>query len=99
MSPTRDDMLALNEAYRRKYAKRYGEIEKARKAAGMSIAQYNRIYQPERGANEGCFKCAKSSCGGCSWAKDFTPVEGWIAETVKYNNSYRIYWCPEFEEG
>ena len=31
-----------------------------------------------------CFRCG-NSCGGCSWSKDFVPVEGWKAEpTLMY---------------
>jgi len=50
-----------------------------------------------------CWKC-KKACGGCSWSKDFTPVNGWVeTPTVKHNNeieyrSYEIHSCPEFED-
>lgn len=52
-------------------------------------------------ANDLCFRC-DNACGGCSWSKDFTPVEGWTAEKTKIwigrttIDSYRITACPEF---
>jgi hypothetical protein len=52
-----------------------------------------------------CWDCQKA-VGGCSWSRDFTPVEGWDAEnvpyqpwetqTVKYRDTYIIRGCPEF---
>lgn len=52
-----------------------------------------------------CWSC-KNACGGCSWSRDFTPVEGWNATPTKINShrlgqidSYIIHDCPEFEEG
>ena len=52
-----------------------------------------------------CWKCQKA-CGGCSWSKDFTPVENWNAVPTKIKaygtgdgtiDSYRVIECPEFE--
>ena len=58
-----------------------------------------------------CWLCEKA-CGGCSWSKDFTPIEGWKAIPTKissytmlsngrrkkyYMDSYEIHECPEFE--
>ena len=54
-----------------------------------------------------CQSCVHA-CGetACSWAKDFAPVEGWIAEpTVISPNqpfrqeSYLVYYCPKYERG
>ncbi len=49
-----------------------------------------------------CWECAKS-CGECSWAREFKPVEGWEAkpttikgEGYKYR-SYRVISCPQFQ--
>ena len=50
-----------------------------------------------------CWNCAKCF-GGCSWSRDFIPVDGWKATpTIKRNTnhpdveSYQIEYCPEFE--
>ena len=51
-----------------------------------------------------CWRCA-NACGGCSWSKDFTPVEGWEAtpHLIKDKrggiSSYKIRKCPQFIEG
>ena len=56
-----------------------------------------------------CFTCAKAVCG-CSWSKNFAPIEGWDAVPTKIVNwtdkertvttdSYAIRGCPEYEEG
>ena len=60
-------------------------------------------------SDQPCWDC-KKALGGCSWSRDFTPVEGWIATpTYKAGNyskkrgrlppmkSYQIEYCPEFE--
>lgn len=54
-----------------------------------------------------CWRCA-NNCGGCSWSKNFTPVEGWTAVPTELQargtgekndtiSSYDVYACPEFE--
>ena len=46
-----------------------------------------------------CWDCANACTGGCSWAKDFTPVDGWLAEPWRTANgvdSYLVKECPEF---
>lgn len=53
-----------------------------------------------------CWECDKA-CGRCSWSKNFTPVEGWVAKPTKvradklskhqYVESFDVYACPEFE--
>ena len=48
-----------------------------------------------------CFVC-KKSINGCSWSKNFEPVDGWIAIKVKLDGwrkteTYKIFSCPEFE--
>lgn len=65
-----------------------------------SMTEFNRSKQI-------CFDC-KKAVGGCSWSKNFTPVQGWVAEPTKIRQSggqewrhttasYRIISCPEFE--
>lgn len=70
-----------------------------------------RKYNPE--ANGGgkvtesiCWQCANATDGSkCSWARDFTPVEGWdaIPKRIKFNeyitDSYIVRGCPKFKEG
>lgn len=54
-----------------------------------------------------CWDC-KNACGGCSWSKNFTPVEGWkITKTLIKGNfetdavieSCIVHSCPEFIKG
>ena len=57
-----------------------------------------------------CWTCQKAA-GKCSWSKNFTPVEGWVAIPTKiqdgkkyktkeprYLHSFDVYRCPEFEQ-
>ena len=51
-----------------------------------------------------CWTC-KNSCGGCSWSREFIPVDGWNAEKTfhlsngEFAESYYIKSCPEYERG
>ena len=53
-------------------------------------------YQP-------CWTCEKCF-GGCSWSRDFIPVEGWTAEETyipengEHAKSYKIISCPEYRK-
>ena len=86
------------------------------------IAQYKREHRErekrvrlvEKGASgipsdQPCWDCAKYY-NGCSWSRDFTPLEGWVAtptykagvtrsDGTRYPpmKSYHITYCPEFE--
>lgn len=53
-----------------------------------------------------CMECV-NACGGCSWSKNFTPVDGWTAEKVERRHTdgyrtvdegYRITDCPKFQK-
>ena len=53
-----------------------------------------------------CWTCKNAVCG-CSWSKDFTPVEGWEAiptkvrgniEIDEWLDSYLVVKCPRYEE-
>ena len=47
-----------------------------------------------------CWKCKKAS-GGCSWSRDFVPVDGWDAKEKTMQRiglTYLVKYCPEFEE-
>ena len=47
-----------------------------------------------------CWNCRKAT-GGCSWADDFKPVEGWEARPTMIDDmeqSFEIKSCPEFEQ-
>ena len=59
-----------------------------------------------------CWDCKKATDGElCSWAKDFTPVEGWGATPTQIHSaynpnedevgipSYKVHKCPLFERG
>jgi hypothetical protein len=50
-----------------------------------------------------CIDCG-NACGGCSWSRDFTPVDGWFAapQLVKNHDrqknlpTFLVMACPEF---
>lgn len=48
-----------------------------------------------------CWRC-QNACGGCSWSKNLTPVDGWKAEQVDVKDkegvirTYKITFCPQF---
>lgn len=53
-----------------------------------------------------CWEC-DNACGGCSWSRSFTPVEGWTAvispkadcpskEAIRRIPWYLVRTCPEF---
>lgn len=53
-----------------------------------------------------CWECANAAILGCSWSKNFTPVDGWDAvptkikaENSRYIDSYCVISCPEFVRG
>ena len=66
-----------------------------RKATKADYTKEN--YQP-------CWTC-KNACGGCSWSRDFKPVEGWTAEKTflpsngECAESYKIISCPKYIYG
>lgn len=51
-----------------------------------------------------CWSCAKCT-GGCSWSKEFKPIEGWTAAHIYRRDggrdveTYDIFACPEFVRG
>lgn len=56
------------------------------------------------GAISLCWDCNKAFTKGCSWAKNFVPVEGWTAERrdIRTNGrtgteSYKVSACPQFD--
>lgn len=52
-----------------------------------------------------CWTC-QNACGGCSWSRNYVPVEGWIAEKTirRYTDdhgfrlveSYNVLYCPSY---
>ena len=51
-----------------------------------------------------CWRC-ENACAKCSWSKDFTPVEGWVAIPTKIReshegtiDSYIVLKCPQFAD-
>lgn len=53
-----------------------------------------------------CWSCAKA-CGGCSWSREFKPIDGWDAIPTKiripdddggarYCDSFKITACPQY---
>ena len=58
-----------------------------------------------RGEYQPCCTC-KNAVFGCSWSRDFTPVEGWKAiPTIIHHGddrdipSFKIIFCPQYERG
>lgn len=57
---------------------------------------YYSKYQP-------CWTC-KNCYDGCSWSREFKPVDGWkaiktyIQDNDNYADSYKIIYCPEYIE-
>lgn len=64
--------------------------------------EYNVDYTKEE--YQPCWTC-RNACGGCSWSREFQPVEGWTAEKTsipsngEYAESYKIIHCPEYKFG
>ena len=48
-----------------------------------------------------CWDCKHATTNGCSWAKSFTPVDGWkaIPSVAGESDSYLVLECPKFEKG
>lgn len=47
-----------------------------------------------------CWTCGKSVTNGCSWAREFKPVQGWVARKRGYatvKGAYDVRYCPEYE--
>ena len=59
---------------------------------------------PKRGKEQPCCTC-KKAVFGCSWSRNFKPVEGWeaiptiITHGDRQMGSYQILNCPEYERG
>lgn len=62
--------------------------------------------QKRRGKETLCWSC-ENACGGCSWSRSLTPVEGWEAKKIKIKgnfyvgavlDSYIIKNCPEYKK-
>ena len=52
-------------------------------------------------ANTLCWDC-ENCIGGCSWSKNFEPVEGWKAKAVTNSDNsdtYLVRECPQFKKG
>lgn len=69
---------------------------KYKKRARPTIVDYGgKNFQP-------CWTCSKA-CGGCSWSRDGTPIDGWkakptyISANVGYEQSYKVSYCPQYE--
>lgn len=46
-----------------------------------------------------CIHAVPDKDHGCSWSRDFIPVDGWTARKSKgLQASYTVIYCPEFEE-
>ena len=61
----------------------------------MDMAEEASVYK----SNQPCWDCA-NACGGCSWSRNLTPIEGWTAKEVPFHAggfTYKIDKCPQFE--
>lgn len=50
-----------------------------------------------------CWNCQNACNSGCSWSKNFIPVEGWeatptISDRFTNTESYHVHKCPQFKE-
>ena len=60
--------------------------------------------KPRRTKEQLCCTCSKAY-GGCSWSRNFKPVEGWTANPTiithgdRTMDSFEIIECPEWERG
>ena len=45
-----------------------------------------------------CWECGNACTNGCSWSKSLIPVEGWIANVSKDNDSFQVLQCPEYKQ-
>ena len=46
-----------------------------------------------------CWQCKKACTNGCSWSREFVPVEYWDAEFTMVGpgiGSAIVHWCPEY---
>lgn len=79
-------------------------LEQIKKA----IAFWEKKREFASSSNTLCWTCANAYCQ-CSWSKNFTPVEGWVAERrilyrhgdegdMVYLDSYSVEECPQYEE-
>ena len=58
-------------------------------------------------SNTICWHCRKATTSGCSWSKNFIPVDGWKAIKCLQRDkkggrsiiSYNVLYCPEFIRG
>lgn len=58
--------------------------------------------------NSKCWTCYNSDKSGCSWAKDFTHINGWVihedkrkvynhkTKTLEYKPNITVIECPEY---
>ena len=97
MGVTVEQMRANKRRHLKSFKEREAQIREAIDEAGMSVEEYERIYVPKEAANACCFIC-KNAIDGCRWARCFAPIHGWIAAYSKGTHSYKVFWCPEFEE-
>lgn len=77
-------------------------LRKILNKAGVKIGTAEEPRVPKGGyPDQLCWKCAKA-IKGCSWSRDFEPVEGWTAQFVERFDgdrdisTYSITACPEF---
>ena len=63
--------------------------------------EVRKVKEEKKNTETKCWSCGNYA-SGCSWSRDWTPVDGWTAEktTIKqgdeYNESYNVIDCPEY---
>ena len=93
------------QALDRYYAKKAGTYEPKRagrpKKNPVPMPEVPQM-EPQYQSKTICWKCANAVPDpvnniGCSWSREFKPVEGW--EAIQKKNSYNVWKCPEFKRG
>ena len=102
--PTCRYVRSRKQALDRYYAKKAGTYEPKRagrpKKNPKLMTEAPEI-EPQYQSKTICWKCANAVPGikwgreyGCSWSRDFVPVDGWDA--TKGKKGYEVHKCPKF---
>lgn len=80
----------------------YQKNHKKKRGVGRPKKRTGNVYKRIK-PDQLCWTC-QNACGGCSWSKNLTPVEGWkatptkikVAPELTYCDSYLITDCPKY---
>ena len=74
-----------------------------KKSSELGLAKDHQAIAEKKTTKTLCWHC-QNACGGCSWSRSFTPVNGWKVkesalqayDTGRIVKSYHVISCPEF---